>query len=107
MKYAGTLFVTVKAVDYPRNVPPSSRSMYAVQKESVNAGMPNEHPSSAHLADDGLQAGQDPAEDEKDEPQYAWSRLPGQPCKVPNKLWLTLPCGRGGCFRLKFSANGK
>lgn len=35
-----------------------------------------------------------------------WSRLPGQLCKVPNKLGLSLQTGARGCSAVRFSHEG-
>ena len=37
----------------------------------------------------------------------AWTRLPGQICKVPNKLNKSLKAGRNGCSVLRFSNDGR
>ena len=36
-----------------------------------------------------------------------WSRLPGQPCGIPDKLTTTLSTGTGGCSALSFSPSGR
>lgn len=35
-----------------------------------------------------------------------WSRLPGQICRIPNRLDLSLVDTKGGCYTLRFSPNG-
>ena len=47
-----------------------------------------------------------PAVGRRPEPS-PWTRLPGQLCKVPNTLTLTLPGGRKGCSVIRFSPDGK
>lgn len=37
----------------------------------------------------------------------SWSRLPGQTCRIPNVLQVTLPAGKKGCFVLRFSHDGR
>ena len=35
-----------------------------------------------------------------------WSRLPSQPCRVPNRLLVSLASGSRGCLALRFSPDG-
>lgn len=42
-----------------------------------------------------------------DAPPAAWSRLAGQPCRIPNNQLLSLHAGSRGCFVLQFSHDGK
>ena len=41
----------------------------------------------------------------KDYPVH-WSRLPSQPCRVPNRLLVSLASGSRGCLALRFSPDG-
>ena len=36
-----------------------------------------------------------------------WEKLPGQVCKIPNRLSLALPAGKNGCLVIRFSHDGK
>ena len=40
-------------------------------------------------------------------PTNTWSRLFGQLCRIPNKLYLSLPSSKKGCFIVRFSHNGR
>ncbi|XP_065834714.1 jouberin-like isoform X2 [Oscarella lobularis] len=36
-----------------------------------------------------------------------WSRLPGQTCRIPNRLMHSLPAGKRGCLAITFSHDGR
>ncbi|CAD5113877.1 DgyrCDS3040 [Dimorphilus gyrociliatus] len=94
MVYPSTLYVTVYGMELPREVPASSRSKYAIQKEEGSQALrdldkydPSKLKASKSMA-------------------VLWSRLPGQICRIPNRLDISLSDTKGGCYTLKFSPNG-
>ncbi|XP_075243759.1 jouberin-like [Convolutriloba macropyga] len=90
VKYPGTIYVTVKGTRV---------SAAAGQAVNKMIGRMTEAESDSHN-DDGsrMSTGGEPV---------VWSRLPGQICKVPNKLNLSLKAGRNGCSVLRFSNDGR
>ncbi|KAM9563872.1 jouberin isoform 1-T3 [Guaruba guarouba] len=98
-RYPSTLYVTVRGIKLPDHVPPSFRSMIAVQQEQ----------SSAAVYDHQKEGSKNSCEsfpEEKKEP-FKWTRLPGQACRIPNKLLFSLRGGELGCFCIRFSHDGK
>ncbi|XP_061330997.1 jouberin isoform X1 [Pezoporus flaviventris] len=97
-RYPSTLYVTVRGIKLPDHVPPSFRSMVAVQQEQ----------SSAALCEHQREGSKNSCESfpEKKEP-FKWTRLPGQACRIPNKLLFSLRGGELGCFSIRFSHDGK
>ena len=45
--------------------------------------------------------------DMSDDTPSNWSKLPGQMCKLPNSMMLSLPAGKMGCLVLAFSHDGR
>ncbi len=116
IKYPSTLHVTVKSVYPPKNFAPSLRSFYAFQQEkSMN---PNIDDNDGTMIKNEL----DPADDKLatlisnaeakltkkqfDKKSVIWSRLAGQPCRIPNNQILKLPSGKKGCYSIRFSKSG-
>ncbi|KAM3594578.1 uncharacterized protein V6R79_010038 [Siganus canaliculatus] len=98
-KYASTLYITVKGIKPPDHVDPSIRSMMALQEErgSTSYSELQNEVTKRSLAQ--------PLSDSKP-PVLRWSRLPGQVCRIPNKLTLSFRGGRMGCFTVLFSRAG-
>ncbi|XP_071837617.1 jouberin-like isoform X4 [Apostichopus japonicus] len=97
--YPSTLYVTVKPMQPPENVEPSSRSLYAIQKEQGLMTY-KELKSTIEL---GLKS----ATPVHQVIPTTWSRLRGQMCRVPNKPTLSIAGDRKGCYVLRFSPNGR
>nr|CAB3220659.1 jouberin-like [Phallusia mammillata] len=97
-EYPATLYVTLKALNRPDKMDPTSRSMFATQPEVGNQSFKQLH-SSLQFAD-----GTKSAMDEEKKPK--WSRLPGQTCKIPNAVALRLWSGSDGAFSIRFSNSG-
>ncbi|XP_065922685.1 jouberin isoform X2 [Magallana gigas] len=96
--YPSTLYVTIKGIRPPRDVEPAlMRSMFATQEEV----------GSRTYTD--LKKSTQWGEKKKGEHKTlsSWSRLPGQTCRIPNVLQVTLPAGKKGCFVLRFSHDGR
>ncbi|XP_014681830.1 PREDICTED: jouberin-like isoform X1 [Priapulus caudatus] len=101
-KYPSTLYVTADCIRLPASVEPGTRSMVATQEEQGRLTY-EELRATAQMKLKGLTAERKPSDDAPS----AWSRLAGQPCRVPNKQLLVLPAGAAGCFVLTFSCDGK
>ncbi|XP_077477172.1 jouberin [Stigmatopora argus] len=98
VKYASTLYVTVKGIKLPQHVDPSIRSMMALQEERGST-------SYGQLQDDVNVTATAIAKD-KGVPELTWSRIPGQVCRIPNKPMLVFRGGQMGCLTLLFSHAG-
>ncbi|TDG99091.1 hypothetical protein EPR50_G00207350 [Perca flavescens] len=98
IKYASTLYVTVKGIKLPEHVDPSMRSMMALQEERGST-------SYSDLQNEVTKRSLTQHLDSK-LPALRWSRLPGQVCRIPNKSMLTLRGGHIGCFTVLFSHSG-
>ncbi|XP_071954394.1 jouberin-like isoform X2 [Antedon mediterranea] len=96
--YPSTLYITLKPITTPGNVEPAFRSMFATQKEQGRMTY-----KELKKTLDGRRKGQ---HFEEKNPTN-WSRLPGQMCRIPNKLMLSLAGGKKGCFVIKFSHDGR
>uniref|UniRef100_A0A4W4GRG9 Abelson helper integration site 1 n=1 Tax=Electrophorus electricus TaxID=8005 RepID=A0A4W4GRG9_ELEEL len=97
-RYASTLYVTVKGIKLPEHVDPGVRSMMALQQERGSTTYSELH---THLS----QKTSTLLPESRSEPMR-WSRIPGQVCRIPNKLVLSLRGGQMGCFTLRFSHDG-
>nr|XP_057912201.1 jouberin isoform X2 [Doryrhamphus excisus] len=97
VKYASTLYVTVKGIKIPQHVDPSIRSMMALQEERGSATYSE--------LQDGIKRTSTPRLDDKP-PVLKWSRLPGQVCRIPNKSMLAFRGGHMGCLTVLFSHAG-
>ncbi|XP_027130777.1 jouberin isoform X1 [Larimichthys crocea] len=97
-KYASTLYVTVKGIKLPEHVDPSIRSMMALQEERGST-------SYSELQNEVTKKSLTQPLDSKP-PALRWSRLPGQVCRIPNKLMLSFRGGQMGCFTVLFSHSG-
>ncbi|XP_038057732.1 jouberin-like isoform X2 [Patiria miniata] len=95
--YPSTLYATVKAVKTPDKVEPAVRSLFATQKEQGKMTY-SELKKSINW---GTKLNKDT------KAPTNWTRLPGQMCRIPNKLSLTLAGDKKGCFVLKFSPSGR
>ncbi|XP_057716218.1 jouberin isoform X2 [Corythoichthys intestinalis] len=98
VKYASTLYVTVKGIKLPQHVDPSIRSMMALQEERGSM-------SYCELQDD-VNMTSTPHSKEKGASEWKWSRIPGQVCRIPNKPMLVFRGGQMGCLTLLFSHAG-
>uniref|UniRef100_A0A3P8SMM2 Abelson helper integration site 1 n=1 Tax=Amphiprion percula TaxID=161767 RepID=A0A3P8SMM2_AMPPE len=99
IKYASTLYVTVKGIKLPEHVDPSIRSMMALQEERGST-------SYSELQNEVTKRTLTQPLDSKP-PVLRWSRLPGQViCRIPNKSVLMLRGGQMGCFTVLFSHAG-
>ncbi|KAK1793337.1 hypothetical protein P4O66_011725, partial [Electrophorus voltai] len=81
-RYASTLYVTVKGIKLPEHVDPGVRSMMALQQERGSTTYSELH---THLS----QKTSTLLPESRSEPMR-WSRIPGQVCRIPNKLVLSL-----------------
>ncbi|XP_061700465.1 jouberin isoform X2 [Syngnathoides biaculeatus] len=99
VKYASTLYVTVKGIKLPEHVDPSVRSMMALQEERGSA-------SFGELQDGATKGTSTPRGEEKSPPAVKWSRIPGQMCRIPNKPMLAFRGGQMGCLTVVFSHAG-
>ncbi|XP_061551819.1 jouberin isoform X2 [Phycodurus eques] len=99
VKYASTLYVTVKGIKLPQHVDPSMRSMMALQEERGST-------SYSELQDGATKRTSTPHGEEKSPPALKWSRLPGQVCRIPNKPMLAFRGGQMGCLTVLFSHAG-
>ncbi|XP_076835204.1 jouberin-like [Brachyhypopomus gauderio] len=93
-RYASTLYVTVKGIKLPEHVDPGIRSMMALQQEGVSTTYSDPDQKTSTLLP------------EKRPEPTRWTRVPGQACRVPNKLLRSLRGGHMGCFTLRFSHDG-
>ncbi|XP_023122880.2 jouberin isoform X2 [Amphiprion ocellaris] len=98
IKYASTLYVTVKGIKLPEHVDPSIRSMMALQEERGST-------SYSELQNEVTKRTLTQPLDSKP-PVLRWSRLPGQICRIPNKSVLMFRGGQMGCFTVLFSHAG-
>lgn len=98
IKYASTLYVTVKGIKLPEHVDPGIRSMMALQEERGST-------SYSELQKETTKKDLSQVMDSQ-APVLAWSRLPGQVCRIPNKPVLSFRGGQTGCFTLLFSHAG-
>ncbi|XP_041828331.1 jouberin isoform X4 [Melanotaenia boesemani] len=98
IKYASTLFATVKGIKLPEHVDPSIRSMMALQEERGST-------SYSELQNEVTRRILTQPPDNK-QPVLRWSRLPGQVCRIPNKHFLAFRGGQMGCFTVLFSHAG-
>ncbi|XP_022089435.1 jouberin-like isoform X2 [Acanthaster planci] len=96
--YPSTLYVTVKAVKTPDKVEPAVRSLYATQEEQGRMSFSDLKKSINWGTKQAMG---------KEKPLTNWTRLPGQMCRIPNKLSLALAGDKKGCFVLKFSPSGR
>ena len=108
IKYSSTLYVTIRALQLPSQLMPTSRSMLAIQGE---VGLGNENLSKALISTATgaplLQPSAAAAAYNKVSNDIAnWSRLPGQVCKLPNKEIANVFVGQMGCTRVVFSNKG-
>ncbi|XP_061425412.1 jouberin isoform X2 [Lethenteron reissneri] len=97
LRYPATIYVTVKGLRLPSQLDPSGRSVMALQQEQGSRA-PDEP---------GSGAASSPVRASQRRDALKWSRLPGQTCYIPNKLALTLKAGTAGCFRVRFSPDGR
>ncbi|XP_041667936.1 jouberin [Cheilinus undulatus] len=97
-KYASTLYVTVKGIKLPEHVDPSMRSMMALQEERGST-------SYSELQNEVTKKSLTQQVESKP-PALRWSRLPGQVCRIPNKLMLSFRGGQMGCYTVLFSHAG-
>ncbi|XP_027028556.1 jouberin [Tachysurus fulvidraco] len=98
-RYASTLYVTVKGLKLPEHVDPSIRSMMALQQERGSSSYTELHSELTQKTFTQLLESKSDA--------IKWSRLPGQVCRIPNKLMLSFRGGQMGCFVLRFSHDGR
>ncbi|KAK2843479.1 hypothetical protein Q7C36_011694 [Tachysurus vachellii] len=98
-RYASTLYVTVKGLKLPEHVDPSIRSMMALQQERGSTSYTELHSELTQKTFTQLLESKSDA--------IKWSRLPGQVCRIPNKLMLSFRGGQMGCFVLRFSHDGR
>uniref|UniRef100_A0A8B9LT71 Jouberin n=1 Tax=Astyanax mexicanus TaxID=7994 RepID=A0A8B9LT71_ASTMX len=98
-RYASTLYVTVKGLKLPEHVDPGIRSMMALQQERGSTSYSELHTDLAQKTSTQLLEGKAEV--------ITWSRLPGQVCRIPNKLMLSFRGGQMGCFILRFSHDGR
>ncbi|XP_033123597.1 jouberin-like [Anneissia japonica] len=96
--YPATLYITIKPVTTPSSMEPAFRSMFATQKEQGRMTY-KELKKTLDGRNKALRS------DEKNPTN--WTRLPGQMCRIPNKLMLSLAGGKKGCFVIKFSHDGR
>ncbi|XP_046857215.1 jouberin-like [Xenia sp. Carnegie-2017] len=98
--YPSTLYVTVKGVKPPKEIDAAGRSMFPVQQEK------------GRMTYEELTGGITRTDvskdlDSKTVKSIAWSKLPGQPNHLPNRLMLTMNVGNRGCFVVRFSRDGR
>ncbi|XP_074640564.1 jouberin-like isoform X2 [Tubulanus polymorphus] len=98
--YPSTMYVTVKGLIPPDTVQPAIRSMFATQKEAGTVSYKELKKTLTGRRKDGR-------DEDKQRTISSWGRLPGQMCKIPNSLSLSLPAGRKGCFIIRFSHDGR
>ncbi|XP_028294336.1 jouberin isoform X2 [Gouania willdenowi] len=98
VKYASTLYVTVKGIKLPEHVDPCMRSMMALQEERGST-------SYTDLQNEVTKRSLTQPSESKP-PAVRWSRLPGQVCRIPNKPVLAFRGGLMGCFTVLFSHAG-
>ncbi|XP_063217241.1 jouberin-like isoform X2 [Bacillus rossius redtenbacheri] len=105
-RYPGSLYVTVKGIHPPGDLPPALRSRSALQGERGSCRIVIEPDG------DGLEQTSSPAATPSaadavpDSLRPNWSRLPSQSCRVPNRRALTLDTPPRGCFAVSFSSSG-
>lgn len=98
-KYSSTLYVTVKGIKPPEHVDPGIRSMMALQQERGSTSYGELQTEMSTKTSTQLQ--------ENKSETLKWSRLPGQVCRIPNKLMHSFRGGQMGCFTLHFSHDGR
>lgn len=129
IKYPSSLTVTVKSVLPPKKFAPCLRSFYAFQEEKgatdddndnteQDEETYNENKKISGEIDEELGADNVTQRNTKlngsrlklqginEKSSVIWSRLAGQPCRIPNELLLNLPSGKNGCYSIRFSRNG-
>ncbi|XP_077418917.1 jouberin [Vanacampus margaritifer] len=99
VKYASTLYVTIKGIRLPQNVDPSMRSMMALQEERGSTTYSELQDGAPKMASISHAEG-------KSAPALKWSRIPGQVCRIPNKPVLAFRGGHMGCLTVLFSHAG-
>ncbi|XP_078486609.1 jouberin-like isoform X2 [Ciona intestinalis] len=95
--YPSTIYVTLKSVTGASKMDPVPRSMFAMQPECGAQTYKQMH-NSLQFADGTNN------ENQQSEPK--WTRLPGQTCKIPNTVSLKLWAGTDGAFSIRFSKSG-
>ncbi|XP_064624696.1 jouberin-like isoform X2 [Lineus longissimus] len=100
--YPSTLYITVKGIVpmSSEEMVPGTRSMFATQPE-IGTVSYKELRKSISFRTKKMRE-----EEDASRGPSQWGRLPGQMCKIPNMLSLTLPAGKRGCFVVKFSHDG-
>ncbi|ESO98402.1 hypothetical protein LOTGIDRAFT_62094, partial [Lottia gigantea] len=96
--YPSTLYVTIKGINSPNMVEPSTRSMFPTQEEL------------GKMTYEDLQRSMNltsKTHEESKRPLTMWNRLHGQTCRIPNHHMMSLKAGRKGCFVLRFSHDGR
>ncbi|XP_048387522.1 jouberin isoform X2 [Stegostoma tigrinum] len=99
-QYPSTLYVTVKGLRLPQNVNPSVRSMMAIQREQGTI-------SYSDLQTELVQGAVSSTLEYQKLDLLKWTRLPGQVCRIPNKLLLSFRGGQTGCYFIQFSHDGR
>ena len=123
IKYPATLTVTVKSVLPPKKFAPSLRSFYAFQEEKAasegeddnntehdeetfNENKKNVDETDSILHNTKVNGSKLKLQPVNEKSSVIWSRLAGQPCRIPNDLLLNLPSGKNGCYSIRFSKSG-
>ncbi|XP_065672892.1 jouberin isoform X3 [Hydra vulgaris] len=96
-KYPSTLYITIKGVQPPKQLNPTTRSMFPLQREQ--ASITFEELNSTLDSRTGV--------NDHTTKEFSWTKLPGQINKIPNHLFLKLHSSKKGCSVVKFSRNGK
>ncbi|XP_077394405.1 jouberin isoform X2 [Festucalex cinctus] len=99
VKYASTLYVTVKGIRLPQHVDPSMRSMMALQEERGST-------TYSELQDGAPKMTSISHAEGKNALAVKWSRIHGQVCRIPNKPVLAFRGGQLGCLTVLFSHAG-
>ncbi|XP_066915378.1 jouberin-like [Clytia hemisphaerica] len=97
VKYDSTFYVTVKGVQSPKGLKPTTRSTFPTQLE--RAGMTFEELNSTLETN--------AAQSDHETTSHIWTKLPGQVNRIPNHAELTIPTGRKGCSVVSFSQDGR
>lgn len=125
IKYPSTLTITVKSVLPPKKFTPCLRSFYVFQQEKAGTDEEEDHmatdrdeetinehkkqddaeklSASTNLTSPQAKSSRPILSEKK---SVIWSRMAGQPCRIPNDLLLTLPSGKNGCYSIRFSQSG-
>ena len=128
IKYPSSLTVTVKSVLPPKKFAPCLRSFYAFQEEKAATSNDEENDNTEHDEEETYTESKKVAGETDDEiltqrntkmngsrlklqganekHNVIWTRLAGQPCRIPNDLLLSLQSGKNGCYAIRFSRNG-